>query len=140
VGINCLFTVRTPIPNLDCDLASQTKLLLLVPSPNLSLLKDPILINRILEDFDKCGVVGEECNKLVGYLACVSRKLDKPLAIVIQSTSAAGKSSLMDAILSLMPPDRWTSPDPLGFEDGPNLYAYVHGNPLRYFDRFGLFA
>jgi DNA primase catalytic core len=71
----------------------------------LALLKDPILINRILEDFDKRGVVGEECNKLVGYLACVSRKLDKPLAIVIQSTSAAGKSSLMDAILSLMPPE-----------------------------------
>jgi len=35
---------------------------------------------------------------------------------------------------------RWTSPDPLGFEDGPNLYAYVHNSPIRYFDRFGLFA
>jgi hypothetical protein len=29
--------------------------------------------------------------------------LDKPLAILIQSTSAAGKSTLMDALLSLMP-------------------------------------
>jgi len=35
-------------------------------------------------------VVGEEINKLVGYLAAVSRKLDEPLAIIIQSTSAAG--------------------------------------------------
>jgi RHS repeat-associated protein len=35
---------------------------------------------------------------------------------------------------------RWTSPDPLGFEDGPNLYAYVHNNPFRYFDRLGLFS
>jgi DNA primase len=48
-------------------------------------------------------VVGEETNKLMGYLACVSRKLDKPLAVIIQSSSAAGKSSLMDAILNLMP-------------------------------------
>ena len=53
------------------------------------------------------GVVGEDSNALVGYLAAVSRKLDKPLAVLIQSTSAAGKSTLMDALLSLMPePDR----------------------------------
>jgi hypothetical protein len=60
-------------------------------------------LNRILDDFHRCGVVGEETNKLVGYLAAVSRKLDKPLAIMIQSTSAAGKTSLMDAVLALMP-------------------------------------
>lgn len=69
----------------------------------LALLKDKNLLNRILKDFTCCGVVGEETNKLIGYLACVSRKLDNPLAIIIQSTSAAGKSSLMDAILNLMP-------------------------------------
>jgi DNA primase catalytic core len=69
----------------------------------LALLKSPNLLQRILDDFHTAGVVGEETNKLVGYLAAVSRKLDKPLAIIIQSTSAAGKSSLMDAILNLMP-------------------------------------
>jgi len=69
----------------------------------LALLKDPRLLKRILADFDRCGVVGEETNKLVGYLACVSRKLDRPLAVIIQSTSAAGKSALMDAVLALMP-------------------------------------
>ena len=31
------------------------------------------------------------------------RKLDKPLAIIIQSTSAAGKSSLMEAVLAFVP-------------------------------------
>ena len=69
----------------------------------LDLLKSPDLMNRILEDFEHCGVVGEATNTLIGYLACVSRKLDKPLAVMIQSTSAAGKSTLMDAILALMP-------------------------------------
>ncbi|MES9930447.1 MAG: CHC2 zinc finger domain-containing protein [Candidatus Thiodiazotropha sp. 6PDIVS] len=69
----------------------------------LTLLKSPDLMQRILDDFHTAGVVGEETNKLVGYLAAVSRKLDKPLAIIIQSTSAAGKSSLMDAVLNLMP-------------------------------------
>ena len=42
-------------------------------------------------------------NKLVGYLAATSRKLERPLAVVIQSTSAAGKSSLMEAVLSFVP-------------------------------------
>ncbi|MBL4828260.1 MAG: toprim domain-containing protein [Spongiibacteraceae bacterium] len=69
----------------------------------LALLCDPNLLDRVLEDFNRAGVVGEETNKLVGYLAAVSRKLDKPLAVIIQSTSAAGKSSLMNAVLDMMP-------------------------------------
>ena len=69
----------------------------------LALLKSPDLLSRILADFERCGIVGETTNKLVGYLAAVSRKLDAPLAVVIQSSSAAGKSSLMDAVLALMP-------------------------------------
>lgn len=69
----------------------------------LALLRDPNLAQRIVQDVSAIGVVGEDSNALVGYLAAVSRKLDKPLAILIQSTSAAGKSTLMDALLSLMP-------------------------------------
>lgn len=69
----------------------------------LALLKSPDLTARILADFAACGLVGEETNKLVGYLAAVSRKLDKPLGVVIQSSSAAGKSSLMDAVLAFVP-------------------------------------
>ena len=68
----------------------------------LRLLRDPNLLDRIVADFD---VVGETSNKLVGYLAAVSRKLDQPLAIIIQSSSAAGKTSIMDGILSFVPPE-----------------------------------
>jgi len=71
----------------------------------LGLLRDPKLLDRILADFAACGVIGEETNKLVGYLAAVSRKLDHPLAIIVQSTSAAGKSALMDAVLAFVPPE-----------------------------------
>lgn len=69
----------------------------------LSLLQSPDLIPRIQSDFERAGVVGESVNALVGYLAATSRKLERPLAIVIQSSSAAGKSSLMDAVLSFIP-------------------------------------
>ncbi len=71
----------------------------------LSLLKDPHLLDRILSDFDRVGVVGEETNKLVGYLAALSRKLPEPLAVIVQSASAAGKTSLMEAVLALVPPE-----------------------------------
>jgi len=69
----------------------------------LALLRDPALAERIVADVEAIGVVGEGTNALVGYLAMVSRLLDRPLAILIQSTSAAGKSTLMDGLLSLMP-------------------------------------
>jgi RHS repeat-associated protein len=35
---------------------------------------------------------------------------------------------------------RWVTPDPLGREGGPNLYAYVLNNPLAFVDHYGLFA
>jgi DNA primase catalytic core len=69
----------------------------------LALLRAPDLLTRIQSDFDACGLVGEGTNKLVAYLAATSRKLAGPLAIVVQSSSAAGKSSLMDAVLAFMP-------------------------------------
>lgn len=69
----------------------------------LNLLKSPTLMQQIVSDFARCGVVGEEANKQVAYLAAVSRKLDKPLAVMVQSSSAAGKSSLMEAVLRFMP-------------------------------------
>ena len=72
----------------------------------LELLRDPRLLKRVLEDFEKCGVVGEETNKKVSYLAAVSRLLEKPLAIVVQSASSAGKSSLMEAVLDFMPEEQ----------------------------------
>lgn len=92
----------------------------------LALLKAPDLMNRIVADFDACGVVGERTNKLVGYLAAVSRLLDRPLAVVIQSSSAAGKSSLMDAVLAFVP------------EEARTKYSAMTGQSLFYMGRTSL--
>jgi DNA primase len=72
----------------------------------LDLLRDPRLLDRILSDFERCGMVGEETNKLVSYLAVTSRLLESPLAILVQSSSAAGKSALMEAVLALLPDEQ----------------------------------
>lgn len=68
-----------------------------------ALLKAPDLMDRILADFVRCGIVGEATNTLTAYLAATSRKLDSPLGVVVQSSSAAGKTSLMDAVLAFIP-------------------------------------
>jgi DNA primase len=69
----------------------------------LTWLKAPDLIARLREAFHLAGIIGEETNTLIAYLAGVSRKLERPLAIIIQSASAAGKTTLMDAVLSFFP-------------------------------------
>ncbi len=70
----------------------------------LTLLKDPRLVDRVVEAFEQVGMVGEATNCLVGYLAAISRKLPAPLAVIVQSTSAAGKSAVMEAVLGFVPP------------------------------------
>lgn len=97
-------------------------------SEALALLKNPRLLDRILEDFARCGVVGEETNKLVAYLASISRKLEEPLAVVIQSSSAAGKSSLMDAVLRLVPEEEQVSYSAM---TGQSLF-YMGGTDLQH--------
>jgi DNA primase catalytic core len=69
----------------------------------LDLLRDPDLIDRIEGDFAAVGMVGEATNCLVGYLTAVSRLLPHPLAVIVQSTSAAGKSAVMEAVLGFVP-------------------------------------
>ena len=91
----------------------------------LALLRDKHLAERIVRDVEAIGVVGEGTNALVGYLACVSRLLDRPLAILIQSTSAAGKSTLMDALLSLMPENERVHYSAM---TGQSLFYIAEGN------------
>ena len=70
----------------------------------LELLKSPQLMQRIVSDIERCGVVGEAVNSQVCYLACLSQKTRSTFGhYYSKSTSAAGKSALMDAVLALMP-------------------------------------
>ncbi|MCU7854553.1 MAG: DNA primase, partial [Candidatus Thiodiazotropha sp. (ex Lucinoma borealis)] len=59
-------------------------------------------------------------------MAVLSRKLDKPLAVMVQSTSAAGKSALMDAVLSLVPDEERVQ------------YSAITGHSLFYMGNFNL--
>ena len=91
----------------------------------LELLRDPHLIQRIAADFLRAGVVGEATNCLLGYLAAVSRKLEAPLAVIVRSSSAAGKSSLLEAILAFVPEEDRVSYSAM---TGQSLYYLGEGD------------
>ena len=84
------------------------------------------LIERVLEDFETCGLVGEESNKLLGYLAMTSRKQQVPLAVLILSSSGAGKTALQDAVCSFCP------------EEDLQKLTSLTGKALFYKDRLSL--
>lgn len=69
----------------------------------INFLKQANLIGQIIQSFEDCGLVGESTNAIVGYLSAISRKLTEPLAIIVQSSSAAGKSALMEAVSHFVP-------------------------------------
>ncbi len=67
--------------------------------------RSPDLVEKILADFETCGLVGEEPNKLLAYLAATSRKTDEPLSVLVLSSSGAGKTALQDTALLFVPPE-----------------------------------
>lgn len=71
----------------------------------MALLRSENLFERIVEDTELLGYVGEEINKILIYLAASSRKLDDPLSVILMSESASGKSYLIDTVKRLIPPE-----------------------------------
>jgi DNA primase len=68
-------------------------------------LKNKDLLDTIAEDFAAIGYIGERVNKLIAYIAAVSRLQPDPLAVLVLSRSGAGKTSLQDAVCKFVPPE-----------------------------------
>jgi DNA primase catalytic core len=92
----------------------------------IAFLQKPDLLDQVVADLTAVGYAGEDTNKLLGYLACTSRKLDDPLSVLIQSRSAAGKSFLADVLCELVPPEDL------------RRYTRVTGQALYYLEEDGL--
>ena len=69
----------------------------------LQLLQDPNLLDRILDDMEKLGCVGEREALALGVLGTVSRLLDKPLGLLLLARSGAGKTTVQDAVCDFVP-------------------------------------
>src|SRR4051812_14121269 len=66
---------------------------------------------RILDAFiahaEESGLVGEQRNAKLLYLAVVSRLLQRPVSVAIKGPSSAGKSNLVDSVLGFFPSDAY---------------------------------
>lgn len=67
------------------------------------LLREPRLVEMILEHINRLGVVRETSLALAVYLIATSRLLKKPLAAAILGSSSSGKSFCPDVISKLIP-------------------------------------
>lgn len=70
-----------------------------------ALLQSPGLLDRIADDLETAGYVGEPRNKKLAYLIGTSRRLPKPLSGIFRAQSGSGKSYLMECVAELMPPE-----------------------------------
>lgn len=68
-------------------------------------LRDKGLLKRIIEDFDALGFIGENNNKLLGYITAISRFLPDPLAMLVLSRPGAGKTALQNSVCKFVPPE-----------------------------------
>ncbi len=71
----------------------------------LELLRDPRLLERVVEDVHALGVVREDHAVVVGYLTMTSRRMDDPLFLCAKGESSVGKSWVMGAVARLCPPE-----------------------------------
>lgn len=85
-------------------------------------LKDKNLIQIVQADMAKIGIIGEECNRAMVYLACISRLFATPISIALKGSSSSGKSHLVLVVLRLMPRSEV-------FE-----FSYVSAKALAYMD------
>lgn len=71
----------------------------------LEFLKEPRLLETIVNDLDRLGVVGEGVAGAASYLIMTSRLMHDPLFGVIKGTSSAGKSYVAGTVALLCPPE-----------------------------------
>lgn len=70
-----------------------------------ALLSDPLLIKRLLDDTERIGLVGEDENKIMVYLALTTRISEKIINLLIEGESSGGKSHLIGYMIKFIPPE-----------------------------------
>jgi hypothetical protein len=69
-----------------------------------AVLGDPDLLGRVAAKLRRLGYAGDVRPALLAVIVCVSRRLPRPLALVIVAPSGVGKSFAVDVACLLMPP------------------------------------
>ena len=85
-------------------------------------LKDKNLIQNLKTDFKNIGILGEDENALILFLAMASHKYENPFSVLCLAKSGIGKSYLLQKLSSCMPPNTYS------------FHTQISENALYYFD------
>ncbi len=66
--------------------------------------EDPALLHKAIRAIGALGVVGEEENRALLYVALLSAKTEAPISVLVKGRSSSGKSFLVSTVLRLIPP------------------------------------
>jgi hypothetical protein len=69
------------------------------------LAREPDLVAAVRRDIAAVGLVGESDPALLVYLAYSSRKLNRPISVIVKGPSGSGKDEIQRRPADLMPPD-----------------------------------
>lgn len=85
-------------------------------------LSDKNLITRLKDDFHKIGILGEDENALILFLAMASHRFENPFSALCLAKSAIGKSYLLNKLAECMPKGSYS------------FHTQISENALYYFD------
>jgi hypothetical protein len=85
-------------------------------------LTDKNLIQNLKTDFNQLGIMGEDENALILFLAMASHKYENPFSVLCLAKSGIGKSYLLQKLSSCMPSNAYS------------FHTQISENALYYFD------
>ena len=72
-----------------------------------NLAHEPKILSRFARDINSAGLVGEERNSKIVFLAYVSRLLGEIVSVVVKGPSSSGKSFLIASVSKFFPPSAY---------------------------------
>lgn len=67
------------------------------------LVREPDILGRFVAELTQAGLVGEDRNAKILYLALTTRLFDRPVSVAIKGPSSGGKSYTVEAVLKFFP-------------------------------------
>jgi hypothetical protein len=73
------------------------------------LIHEPDILGRFADDLAKAGLVGEDRNAKVLFLALTSRLFARPVSVAVKGVSSGGKSFTVEIVLRFLPAEAYWS-------------------------------
>jgi hypothetical protein len=67
------------------------------------LIREPNILGRFVAELSRAGLVGEDRNAKILYLALTTRLFDRPVSVAVKGPSSGGKSYTVEIVLKFFP-------------------------------------